>query len=248
MRNINIAIEVKPAARAVRELFAQFVYSSRNPKTGSVATLSYPRMSCPPDCALIKKGGCYGETSFYSRLNWDHIDAGTRGTSFDEALQGVARLPMFSIIRDKVVGDEFAEADNPHNIDAVPFRKKIKTFVRRKLQVISYTHRKPNAHNLKLLREAKAQGVTINLSADNLKQADKKARHQLPVVVVVDSATPKVSRTPEGRKVVICPAQTSKRVTCSTCMLCADGERGYLIGFRAHGNQSKKINSRLAVG
>jgi hypothetical protein len=229
----------------MRNPIAQFVFRSGNMKTGPISTLSYPRESCPTDCPLINGGGCYGDSGFHTRLNWNYLDAGQRGAPFSEALQAAKRLPAGSLVRDKVVGDEFGELDNPDNIDADLFRQKLRAF--KKLRVISYTHRKLNRHNLALLREAKAQGLNINLSADDLKAADKKARHHLPVVVVVPSDTPKVSKTPEGRKVVICPAQTSDRVTCATCALCADGSRDYLIGFRAHGNQSKKINARLAA-
>jgi len=243
-----------PQAQTLAALIAQFIAVSGNPKTGPIPVLNYPRRSCPISCALRvvidpktgeeKAGPCYAAAAFYTRLNWDHLDAGTRGESFVEAMQKVQRLPRGSLVRDKVMGDEYPLAADPKKIDPEPFKLKLRAFKGKRL--ISYTHHEPNAHNLKLLRKAAALGLHINLSADDLKAADKKARHHLPVVVVVPSDTPKVSKTPEGRKVVICPAQTSDRVTCATCALCADGSRDFLIGFRAHGSGRKKIEARLA--
>jgi len=245
---------ITPQAQTLAALIAQFIAVSGNPKTGPIPVLNYPRRSCPISCALRvvidpktgeeKAGPCYAAAAFYTRLNWDHLDAGTRGESFPEAMQKVQRLPRGSLVRDKVMGDEYPLAADPKKIDPEPFNLKLRAFKGKRL--ISYTHHEPNAHNLKLLRKAAALGLHINLSADDLREADKKARHGLPVVAVVSNDTPKVSSTPQGRKVVICPAQTSDRVTCATCALCADGGRDYVIGFRAHGGGRKKIEARLA--
>ena len=223
---------------------AHFVRVSGNSKTGPIPTLSYPRQSCPTDCPL-KDATCYVETGYYTRLNWNKLDDGSRGGDFADVMREVKRLPNGTLIRDKVAGDEYAERDNPDNIDADLFSVKMDAFKGKR--VISYTHRKPNAHNLKLLRKARDMGVAINLSADGVADADKKARHGLPVAVVVPSDTPKVSTTPKGRKVVVCPAQTNDRTTCATCGLCAKGDRDYMIGFRAHGNGKKKIDAGLSA-
>ena len=253
------AAKKRPAAatrkRPIAELVAQFVRVSGTGKTGPIPVLNYPRRSCPISCALRvvidpvtgeeKPGPCYAAAGYYTRLNWNLIDAGTRGESFESAMAKVQRLPRNTLMRDKVMGDEYPLATNPKKIDPEPFNLKLRAF--KDKRVISYTHHEPNAHNLKLLRKAAAQGTYINLSADNPKQADKLARHGLPVVTVVPSDTPKVSSTPGGNKIVICPAQNSERVTCATCALCADGKRDYLIGFRAHGSGKKKIDAALSV-
>lgn len=232
----------KPIPRYI----AQLVMKSENRKTGKIPTLSYPRVSCPASCSLLGSS-CYAEKGYYTRLNWDYIDRGKRGAAFDSVMDQVEKLPAGIVMRDKVQGDEYAQPGNPDNIDPDKFERKIKAFENK--TVISYTHHLPNAHNLKLLRKAARRGLHVNLSADNVVMADKLARHKLPIVSVVHSDTPKISYTPKGRKVIVCPAQTAPadRVTCSSCKLCADGGRDYIIGFRAHGGGTKKLNAAINV-
>ena len=51
----------------------------------------------------------------------------------------------------------------------------------------------------------------------------------------------KVRYTPQGRKIVLCPAQSMLNMTCSQCQLCQLKDRSYIIGFEAHGNGKGKI-------
>ena len=111
----------------------------------------------------------------------------------------------------------------------------------------TYTHKPATRDNLAAIREAHALGFTINLSADNAAAADRLARHNLPVVVVIPANADKVSRTPRGRKIVLCPAESSDRVTCATCGLCAVADRSYFIGFKPKGIRRKHVN-KLAQG
>jgi hypothetical protein len=53
-------------------------------------------------------------------------------------------------------------------------------------------------------------------------------------VVVVPERAEVPDRTPEGRKLVSCPAQTHK-LTCLECQLCARPGRKSIVYFRAHG-------------
>jgi len=57
--------------------------------------------------------------------------------------------------------------------------------------------------------------------------------------------TPKHSKTPEGRSVLICPAQTTEYMTCALCALCPLPDRTQIIGFSAHGSKAKQAD-RLA--
>jgi hypothetical protein len=107
----------------------------------------------------------------------------------------------------------------------------------------TYTHKPATADNLAAIRDATAAGFTINLSADNVAAADRLARHGLPVVVVIPADAAKVSRTPRGRKVVLCPAESSDRVTCANCGLCANASRPYLIGFKPKGAKRRAVDS-----
>ena len=92
------------------------------------------------------------------------------------------------------------------------------------------------AKNLAAIRYAFAVGFTINLSANNLAHADALSATGLPVCVTVPALTPETFHTPEGRKGIVCPAQTRSGVSCATCRLCANPRRSVLIGFRFHGS------------
>ena len=91
--------------------------------------------------------------------------------------------------------------------------------------------------NLAAINYAFAVGFTINLSANNLAHADRLSTGTgLPVCVTVPALTPETFYTPEGRKGIVCPAQTRSSVSCATCRLCANPRRSVLIGFRFHGS------------
>jgi polyferredoxin len=51
--------------------------------------------------------------------------------------------------------------------------------------------------------------------------------------------TPEKTETPEGRTIIVCPAQTREDITCATCGLCARADRRVIIGFRAHGSRAR---------
>lgn len=112
----------------------------------------------------------------------------------------------------------------------------------------TYTH-KPlrRADERHAVQRANRRGFTINLSADSMAEADQLAALGIaPVCVTVPSNHPQVSKTPEGRTVVVCPAQ-SRDIDCATCQLCANATRKSVVGFRAHGVSHRKIDHRLKV-
>ena len=51
--------------------------------------------------------------------------------------------------------------------------------------------------------------------------------------------------TPQGRKVVVCPATYRDDSQCANCGLCAL-QRDAIVGFPAHGIQSKKASAIAA--
>jgi hypothetical protein len=106
----------------------------------------------------------------------------------------------------------------------------------------SYTHKPPSARNAEAISHANANGFTINLSADTLTEADQLAALNIgPVVVVLDA--PEGAKadtvTPEGRRVVTCPATYRDDLRCSDCLLCARANRETIVGFPAHGTYRK---------
>lgn len=86
------------------------------------------------------------------------------------------------------------------------------------------------------------RGFTINLSGNNIAHADKlKALNVGPVVVMMPRDADKVTLTPAGNKVVICPAENTDKVNCLKCGICQHAKRDYIIGFRAHGTAAKTV-------
>jgi hypothetical protein len=108
----------------------------------------------------------------------------------------------------------------------------------------TYSHKK-SAQAIKWIRHSNAWGFTINLSALGAAEADALADLQAgPVVCVVPMDTPALTKTPAGRTIVICPAQTNDDVTCLTCQLCQKVDRKSIIGFRAHGSKAKITDAK----
>ena len=106
------------------------------------------------------------------------------------------------------------------------------------------SHHNP-VDNAGIIAESNANGFTVNLSADNAGKADVLADMGIaPVVTLLPTDSAKVTFTPKGRKVVRCPAETSKKVTCKTCRLCQKTDRP-IIGFTPHGS-GKKVTEKVA--
>ncbi len=107
----------------------------------------------------------------------------------------------------------------------------------------TYTHKNP-VENGEIIKYANDNGFTVNLSADNLSEADEfKALNIGPVVVVLPSDQMTNLKTPAGNRVVVCPAVNRDNVTCQTCGLCQRANRDIIIGFPAHGTAKKKASN-----
>jgi len=115
----------------------------------------------------------------------------------------------------------------------------------------TYTH-KPvlnNPRNATLVKLANSQGFTINLSANNLAQADQLSDLEIgPVVTIVAIDAPEKQTTPAGRTVIVCPAQSRDDITCASCGLCQRQDRTVIVGFRAHGTMKRKTESVFYKG
>ena len=77
-----------------------------------------------------------------------------------------------------------------------------------------------------------------------MSQVDDAIAQGIPAVVVVDNSKDVPTHTPDGHRVVVCPAQT-RDTNCKDCGLCAQSKRTCVVAFLAHGNQSKKVNQSL---
>jgi hypothetical protein len=204
-------------------------------KVGNMFRSTTEEPSCPSDCPLKGKG-CYAEVGPQG-WQWKKVTNGVAKnlTNWDGFCQKVKRLPKATMWRHNVAGDlphvngEIAEAP----LSALVRANKGK-------HGFTYTHHALSPENLAVIKSANDNGFTINLSANGLHQVDEYVNTRLPVVTVLPMDSPKVQRTPNGNKVVVCPAVNSEKVHCDTCGICADPKRGYTIGFPAHGARKRK--------
>lgn len=212
----------------------QFTAASANRKTGPIPTTTTSRDSCPPSCPQ-RGAACYAEAGFHTRMNWNRTDR--QGMALEELTAKIKRLPLGQLWRANVAGDLPGIGET---VDAAALGEIVKA--NRGRRGFTYTHKKsPDA--LTWARHATEWGFTVNISADDVGEADRYAAQGLPTVAIVPMDTPKHSKTPEGRPVLVCPAQTVEHMTCALCQLCQKADRRQIIGFRAHGTQAKKADA-----
>ena len=217
--------------------------ASGNAKTGPIPVSTSPRSTCPDSCAL-KGSGCYAE---HGPLSWYWKRISQRVSTMAEwsgFLNDIKRIPRRALWRFAQAGDLPGHGDR---LDVERLRDIVRAQAGRR--GFTYTH-KPltSTAEIAAVRDAVRNGFTINLSADTLAGADWLAERAIaPVVVLLQhGASGKGIRTPAGRRVVVCPAYKSERVTCQSCELCALPSRDYIIGFPAHGVMRAKAN-RIAM-
>lgn len=220
--------------------------ATKHKKLGAIHRTTSPESTCPPACPF-KGNGCFGE-NFPCNMHWYEVTAGRRGLPYDEFLQGITCMPEGTVWRDCMVGDQPGEGDV---INPEMFRRKVEA--NRGRRGFTYTHKPvldedtdlPGVaeSNRQLIKFANDNGFTVNLSANNLAHADKLVALGIgPVAVVVPKGTKKNHRTPDGHKVVMCPAKAGE-VTCETCGLCARRDRTFVVGLEAHGSKYKQASA-----
>ncbi len=221
------------------------VRKSSNRKTGPIPVSTSDRSTCPQTCRFYGDKGCYAEAGYFTRMNWDKVDEGSRGTDWNAFCNTIQSLPKGQLWRHNVAGDL------PHMRGLIN-KEALMSLVNANTgkHGFTFTHHELNAHNLEIIEQANLQGFSINVSADNLKHADelkKVAESRAPVVVVLPKDQLTNCETPDGHKVIVCPAVVRDDVTCKTCKLCARTNRTSIIGFPAHGKKVKLANS-IALG
>ena len=243
-------------------MYFQFVEKSWNDKTGRIPITNTGRASCPPDC-LFYEDSCYAEAGYFTRLNWDKLDAGERGGSFEDLIDKIKNLDPGTLWRHNVAGDL---PGWKNKIDRSMLDRLVEANTG--LKGFTYTHKPVWQHaeaqnNLRAIRSANKNGFTINLSANNLQQAlFYKAKFKLPVTAVVPDNHPtetqyfKVHRIPDKNdiktgnidipapviKAITCPATYKENVNCKNCQLCQRADRDSIVLFPAHGARKKKAN------
>jgi len=206
-----------------------------------------PSVTCPSACSLRNGNGCYAEGG-NTALHWRKLDAKDWGMPWERfLLKASAHLYRGQRWRHNVVGDLMG-IDNA--IDNQMLAQLVEMNDARKAAGFTYTHKPVGLTGQELVNARainavnKHTGFKINLSADTMEEADEKASLGIaPVVVVAPSDAPKHMKTPEGRSVIVCPAEYAEHMNCARCGLCAK-ERNSIVAFRAHGVFKKHINKR----
>lgn len=212
-----------------------FVRESGNRKTGPIPVTMTAASTCPPSCPLMNRG-CYAEQHMVA-IHWRRLSAGG-GISWQEFLKEVRALPKGQIWRHNEAGDLPGVGER---LDVAKLEQLV--LANKGRRGFTYTHK--SLKHVAIYRTAVHLGFTINISTDTLKQADEAAALGLPVTTVLPHNAPnKGNRTPNGRHIVVCPAELRDEVTCERCKLCAVGSRKSIVGFRAHGDRKKQITER----
>jgi len=222
----------------------QFIAKSGNRKVGAIPTTNSARTTCPSACPMIGTTACYAEGGYYTRMNWDKVDNGDRGVSFTDFISSVKGIKDGQLWRHNVSGD-LQGKNNRIDGDAlsslVAANKGSRGFTYTHYPVNTGAPRETLQHNVLELAAANREGFTVNISANNPREAVLlRNKFNLPTVTLV----------PEGfwkgndkvGDIVRCPAEEREAVTCASCKLCAVSDRNVIVGFTVHGAGKKKAD------
>lgn len=233
------AVARRPVKRTGDGYTVRLTLRSNNRKTGPIPVSSTDMQSCPTSCPHMDDGcfAGYGKAA----MHWRNV--ATDGENWRAFCARVARLPEGQLWRHNDAGDLPGKGDR---LDVRALDRLVAA--NRGRRGFSFTH-KPLHHFTEEMAVARAnrEGFTINLSADSLADADRQADREIgPVAVVLPSDATRGLKTPAGRHVVICPAQTDG-LTCEKCQLCAKPQRRAIVGFRAHGQAARRVSLRVVA-
>jgi len=214
---------------------------SRNVKTGPIPVSTSTAESCPTSCPFnsANTGGCYAESGPLA-MHWRKVTQGQRGDMFAAFCAKIKALPLGQLWRHNQAGDLAGQGDalDVAALDALAEANKGK-------RGFTYTH-KPlnNAQERDAIKRANDSGFTVNLSGNTLQHADALADLGIaPVVVVLPIDATRNTVTPQGRRVVVCPATQRDDISCATCKLCQVAKRDSIVGFPAHGVGKKRAQT-----
>jgi len=215
----------------------RFTRKSGNVKTGPIPVTTTERKSCPSICPL-RDAGCYGDGGPIRNV-WNQT-ATTHGISLTELCKEIAALQDGQLWRHNQVGDL------PHNKQVID-AKAVAAIIRANhgKRGFTYTHHDMSKRlNRIVIGGCNVNGFTVNLSANNLTHADSLMGLGIGPVVTILPIEPKPEDliTPNGHRVIICPAVTGATDNCASCKLCAEPGRKTIIGFPAHGMRKRKAS------
>jgi len=210
---------------------------SANAKTGPIPVSTSDRATCPENCAM--RSECYASSGPLA-IHWAAVSSGNRGQLWPDFVNAIADLPEGQLWRANQAGDLPGDGKT---VDPVALGELVAANIGRR--GFTYSHYS-DQDSLHWIGHANRWGFTVNLSANNLEEADQLADTGAgPVVVVLPSSQTTNTTTPAGRKVVVCPAAVRDDISCATCQLC-QRQRSAIVGFPAHGTRRRVIDIRLA--
>ena len=219
-------------------MYVHLTLKSANVKTGPIPVSTTEKSSCPADCAM--RAGCYADSGPLA-LHWRAVSEGKRGTDWTGFTAAIDALPDGQLWRHNQAGDLPVAGGT---IDPVALGELVAANTGKR--GFTYSHHR-DAQSIDWIRHANAWGFTVNLSANDLADADTLADFDAgPVVVVLPSDQSANTKTPSGRTVVVCPATQRDDVSCASCQLC-QRQRSAIVGFPAHGTKKRVIDIRLAA-
>ena len=215
---------------------------SSNTKTGKIPVSTTSKHSCPDTCSF-KAGGCYA-LDYHLNMHWNKVTSEERGTDWSTFCTTVSGFKPNQLWRHNQAGDLPGQNNL---IDSA----KLKALVQANhgKRGFTYTHYPRVGQNAIAIKQANAQGFTINASTESVAEADQAYNEGYPTTVVLEGHSDSVStfKTPSGNTVAICPAQLKDNVTCETCALCQKSERKVIVGFIAHGSSKAKVIKIIAT-
>lgn len=221
-------------------MYARLTPVSRNRKTGPIPVSTTERSSCPPSCGLHKV--CYGLGGPVA-IVWRNVSQHTDGKPWPDFCGDVRRLPKRQLWRHDQVGDLPGSADKLDRDMCLELSE-----ASAHTRGFTYTHYPTTEHNNSVVAAMNRRGgMTVNLSADSLADADRKAALGIaPVTVVIPSGVQdRQIRTPAGRVVVKCPADHHEDMTCLRCQLCQVRDRKSVVGFSPKGMRKRALSDSL---
>ncbi len=213
---------------------------SLNEKLGPIGSATVSAETCPPSCKFYGGNGCYAEQG-HVKHHWQRTER--EGLSWADFLSRVRQQPAGAVWRYAVAGDlpgvgESVDVPLLASLVAANAGRRGHSFTHKPLATLGERH---------AVRQANLAGFTINLSANDPAHADALADLGIaPVAVVLPAGSPtRQLRSPAGRPIAVCPAQTHKGITCAECQVCTRSERVGVVGFIAHGQRYHEA-SRVA--
>lgn len=221
---------------------------SGNGKVGAIPVSTTDEDSCPNQCPM-KGTDCYARFGPLG-MHWKKIGKDGRGIAWSLFCNAIKKLPKFQAWRHNQAGDLPKDENHTGEIDHINRDMALELSESSKhTRGWTYTHYDPtDSHNASIIKEINDNGgMTINLSADSMEEADNYYNLGIaPVTVVLSKNSPiKGNKTPNGLPIVICPAQTNDDIDCKRCMLCQKRDRKSIVGFLAHGTASKRLSERI---